>query len=84
EIQDHLLEEQKLLNQRMTDISRITGIPLVATNNVRYLYEEDAPVLDVLRCIDEGKTMEDPDRPAYPTNQYYLKNAEEMNELFIF
>ncbi|MFT9848316.1 DNA polymerase III subunit alpha [Aneurinibacillus sp. REN35] len=84
EIQDHLLEEQKIVNQRMTDISRMTGIGLVATNNVRYLYETDAPVLDVLRCIGEGKTMEDAERPVYTTREYYLKNADEMSELFIF
>jgi DNA polymerase-3 subunit alpha len=84
EIQDHLLEEQKRINQRTVDLSRMTGIPLVATNNVRYLQESDADVLDVLLCIRDGKTIEDADRVKYRTREYYLKSAAEMNELFIF
>ncbi|MED0706126.1 DNA polymerase III subunit alpha [Aneurinibacillus aneurinilyticus] len=84
EIQDHLLEEQKVVNQRTTDMGRMLGLPLVATNNVRYLKEEDASVFDVLLCIREGKTIEDTERTKYPTHEYYLKSAKEMNELFIF
>jgi DNA polymerase-3 subunit alpha len=84
EIQDHLLEEQKIINQRTVDVSRMTNIPLVATNNVRYLQEEDAEVFDVLLCIGEGKTVDDTERTVFKTREYYLKNEEEMNELFIF
>lgn len=84
EIQDHLQEEQKIINQRTNDVSRMTGIPLVATNAVRYLRESDAPVFDVLLAIGEGKTVEDTDRTVYPTREYYLKSPEEMSELFIF
>lgn len=83
EIQDHLLEEQRLVNQRTVDLSRATGIPLVATNNVRYLREEDADILDILLCIGEGKKIDDTER-TYQTKEYYLKSAEEMSERFIF
>ena len=84
EIQDHLLEEQKTLNYRLTELSRTTGIPLVATNAVRYVDPDDAAAFDVLLCIGQGKTVADDGRERYLTREYYLKSAEEMSELFVF
>lgn len=82
ELQDHgLLEQRKLLSQ-LVDISRETGVPLVATNDVHYVDREDAAVQDVLMCIGMGKTVDDPNRFKYTTDQLYLKTAEEMAALF--
>ncbi|HZG83589.1 DNA polymerase III subunit alpha [Paenibacillus sp.] len=82
ELQDHgLLEQRKLLSQ-LVDISREKGVPLVATNDVHYAVREDAAVQDVLMCIGMGKTVDDPQRFRYTTDQLYLKNADEMSALF--
>ncbi len=84
ELQDHgLLEQRKLLSQ-LVDISREKGIELVATNDVHYVVREDAAVQDVLMCIGMGKTVDDPQRFKYTTDQLYLKSADEMSALFAY
>lgn len=82
ELQDHGMEEQKHVNEMLIKLSRETGIPLVATNDVHYLRKEDALVHDVLLCIQTGKTIHDEDRMKFPTNEFYLKSYDEMLELF--
>ncbi len=82
ELQDHGLFEQKKVNRRLIELSRETGIPLVATNDVHYLQAEDQTVQDTLICIGTGKTVEDEDRLKMQTNQMYLKSGEEMAVLF--
>jgi DNA polymerase-3 subunit alpha len=82
ELQDHGLEEQKQINEMLIKMSRETGIPLVATNDVHYLKREDALVHDVLLCIQTGKTIDDEDRMKFPTNEFYLKSYDEMLDLF--
>src|SRR5690606_13085227 len=74
--------EQKKVMQALIELSRSTQIPLIATNDVHYTVREDAAVQDVLVCIGTGKTIEDEDRLKFPTDQLYLKSAEEMESLF--
>jgi DNA polymerase III subunit alpha len=82
ELQDHgLLEQRKLLSQ-LVEISRESGVPLAATNDVHYVEQEDAAVQDILMCIGMGKTVNDPSRFRYNTDQLYMKSAEEMAALF--
>ncbi|MDR2784209.1 MAG: PHP domain-containing protein, partial [Treponema sp.] len=47
ELQDHGLEEQKKANAALIDIAKHTGIPLVVTNDIHYLEENDAEVQDI-------------------------------------
>lgn len=82
ELQDHGLIEQKKVNQQMIRLSQDTGIPLVATNDVHYVQEEDHAVQDILICIGTGKTVEDEERLRFHSSQLYLKSAEEMGRLF--
>ncbi len=84
ELQDHGLDEQKLVNQGLMRISRETGIPLVATNDVHYLTREDAEVQDILMCVQTGHTVNDADRMRFTGSEYYLKSADEMEKLFAF
>ena len=82
ELQDHGLAEQREVNQKLIQISKETGIPLVATNDVHYINQEDYIVHDVLLCIQTGKTIDEEDRMQFPTNEFYLKSYEEMKSNF--
>jgi len=84
EIQDHGILDQKKINSDLIALSNETGIPLVATNDVHYILKEDAPVHDALLCIQTGKTLEDESRLKFPTDEFYLKSAEEMQSLFSY
>ncbi|MDR6879156.1 DNA polymerase III subunit alpha [Bacillus sp. 3255] len=83
EIQDHGMIEQKKVMVAMIELSKQTGIPLIATNDVHYVTEPDHVVQDVLICIGTGKTVEDTDRLKMGTSQMYLKSEEEMRRLFV-
>lgn len=82
EIQDHGLKEQKLVNPELVNLSRETGIPLVATNDVHYILKSDADFHDAMLCIQTGKTVKDEDRLKFDTSEFYLKSEEEMRRLF--
>jgi DNA polymerase-3 subunit alpha len=82
ELQDHGLMEQKTVNQDLVEISKETGISLVATNDLHYLTQDDAEAHDVLLCIQTAKHIDDLDRMRFPSDQFYLKSAQEMGELF--
>jgi DNA polymerase III subunit alpha len=78
EIQDHGIPEQRDVARALVEISRRTGIPLVVTNDCHYLTREDFRAHDVLLCIGTGKTVHDTQRLRYPSDQLYVKSAEEM------
>ncbi len=59
-----------------------SGAPLVATNDVRFLKQEDFEAHETRVCIGEGRTLDDPRRPRTYSDQQYLKTPEEMAELF--
>lgn len=82
EIQYQQLADQRNLNKMLAKLASECNVPLVATNDVHYLKKEDAEVHDVLLCIQTGKTVEDTDRMKFPTSEFYLKTATEMEEIF--
>lgn len=82
ELQDHGLVEQKRVNHDLIRLSRETGIPLVATNDVHYTKKMDAEAHDILLCIQTGKNQDDKDRMKFPNDAFYLKSEEEMLKLF--
>ncbi|KMT21065.1 DNA polymerase III subunit alpha [Clostridium cylindrosporum DSM 605] len=82
ELQDHGMEEQKKVNKILIKLSQETGIPLVATNDVHYIEKDDSKAHEILVCIQTGKTIDDPDRLEFESNEFYLKSEEEMRSLF--
>lgn len=82
EIQDHNLPEQREVNAALVKLSKETGIPLVTTNDVHYVNKEDSKIHDVLMCIQMGKTVNDPNRMRFGSDEFYLKSRDEMEELF--
>ena len=82
ELQDHGMKEQQKVNQLTLRLADELNIPLVVTNDVHYIKDEDANPHEVLLCIQTGKTMQDEDRMVYEGGQFYLKSPEEMYILF--
>jgi DNA polymerase-3 subunit alpha len=82
EMQDHGIPEQRLANEVLRRISRRTGIPLVVSNDCHYLRKDDAFAHDVLLCIGTQKTFSDPDRMKYASDNFYMKSASEMHDIF--
>ncbi len=82
ELQDHGIPEQRQVNQALLRMSKELSLPLVATNDVHYTYEEDAKPHDILLCLQTGKRLSDEDRMRYEGGQYYVKSKEEMASLF--
>ena len=82
EVQDHGLDGEKRIRKPLFELSKRTGIPLVATNDVHYLLPQDYKAHDTLICIGTGKTLRDPQRLRYQADSYYLRPASEMWELF--
>ncbi len=82
ELQDHGIAEQQPVNQGVMRIARETGLPMVVTNDAHYLRKEDARMQDVLLCVQTGKTVDDPNRMKFQTDEFYLKGEDELRELF--
>ncbi|MCH4888967.1 DNA polymerase III subunit alpha [Acidaminobacter sp. JC074] len=82
ELQDHGMMEQKAVNMHLIRLSKDIDVPLVATNDVHYLQKTDAAVHDVLLCIQTGKNISDSKRMKFPSDEFYLKSAQEMKALF--
>ncbi len=82
EIQDHGLDEQKRTNPMLVKLAHEIGAGLVATNDSHYIEKSDAPYQDVLMCIQMGKTVDDPDRMKFGSDEFYLKSGVQMQELF--
>ena len=82
ELQDHGIEEQRPVNQGIMRLARETGLPLVVTNDAHYLRREDAKMQDVLLCIQTGKTVDEPNRMKFQTEEFYVKSEEELRWLF--
>jgi DNA polymerase-3 subunit alpha len=82
ELQNHKIPEQVQVNQNLVKLSKKLNIELVATNDVHYIYEDDAKTQDVLMCLQMGKQLDDPNRLRFPTNEFYLKTYEQMKQVF--
>ncbi len=82
EIQNHGLDEEQKVVKNLIEFSKSLEIPVVATNDVHYLAVDDSKAHEMLFCIAEGKTVNDNSRTTFNSNQYHLRTAAEMWELF--
>ena len=82
EVQDHGVEIQKKVNEGLFQLAEELNIGLVATNDAHYLTRKDARIQDVLMSIQMGKTVDDPTRMKFETEEFYIKDADEMAALF--
>jgi DNA polymerase-3 subunit alpha len=82
EMQYQGIEEQLVVNNGLLPIARELGLPLVATNDVHYLRQDDHRPHDILLCIGTGKTVNDRERLRYHGDQFFLKTPDEMAAIF--
>jgi len=82
EVQANGLPDQEKVNAGIIEISRKTGIPIIATNDCHYLERKDARAHEILMCVGQKTTINDSKRMQHPTDAYYLRSPEEMAELF--
>lgn len=84
EISFHGLEQERIINKYLIDLGEKLTIPIVATNNVHYLEQGQAPFQNIANIIANQSTRESFHHPPLPNNQYYLKSGQEMRDLFSF
>jgi DNA polymerase III subunit alpha len=82
ELQDHGMADQKKINVGVLELNRRMGIPVIATNDVHYVRREQAEAQEILLCIQTNTTLDDPNRMKLETQNFYLRSAQEMAELF--
>ncbi len=75
-------ENQVAVNQGLVQISRETGIPLVAAVDVHYVKKEHAEVQDILLCIRDNKKVSDHERFSMMSLDLSFRSPEEMAEIF--
>ena len=82
EIQDHGIPEERRVLPLLVKLADEIGVEIAATNDVHYLKKEDAEMHDVLLCIQTKKTLDDPKRMKFDTDEFYFKSGDEMAALF--
>lgn len=66
----------------LLEASKTLGVPVVASNDVHYMTQDDQVAQEVLICIGTNKTLSDESRFRLGTDEFYLKKPEQMQELF--
>ncbi len=82
EVQANGVPEQETVNAGIIEISKKTGIPIIATNDCHYLERRDARAHEILMCVGMKTTVNDAKRMHHPTDAYYLRSPQEMEVLF--
>ncbi len=82
ELQDHGIDEQRRILPELERIANEIGVGMVATNDCHYIEQSDSKIHSVLLCIQTNRTLDDPDRMEFQTDEFYLKTEEEMTALF--
>lgn len=75
-------EGEETFNQFALMAAGQRGLPVVASNDVRFLSPSDFSAHEARVCISTGRVLDDPKRPREYSDQQYLKSAEEMCALF--
>ena len=82
ELMDHGIEIERRVKQDLLRLAKEIGAPLLATNDLHYVKQEDAASQEALLCINSGSTLADPDRFRFEGTGYYVKSAQEMRRLW--
>jgi DNA polymerase-3 subunit alpha len=82
EIMDHGLGIERRIMSDLLRLAKELDLPLVATNDLHYTHARDAASHAALLCVQSGSTLDDPNRFKFDADEFYLKSAEQMRQLF--
>ncbi len=84
EIQNHFIDDEEPVRQALIQLSAEYGLPLVATADNHYVYQEQAPLHELWLCMQTGDKLSNPAPPRFKFDGhgYHLASAEEMLALF--
>ncbi|MEB2288220.1 MAG: DNA polymerase III subunit alpha [Anaerolineae bacterium] len=82
ELQHHHIEQLHVLNRWLLERQGYGQVPLVATNDVHYVLEEDYDAHDTLLCIQTGNVKAERNRLRFESQTFHLRTAQEMWRLF--
>ncbi len=82
EVQANGLDHQRVANAGLLEIHKKLGIPMAGTNDCHYLKKDDARPHELMLCLQTGKTLSDPNRMKFDTDQLYVKSTEEIAPAF--
>jgi DNA polymerase-3 subunit alpha len=82
EVMDHNISIESRVMTDLLKLGSELNLPLLATNDLHYTRKEDAAAHAVLLCVQSGSTLADPKRFKFENDEFYLKTADQMRELF--
>ncbi len=82
ELQPNRLEKQEILNPILAQLAKDCGVPIVATNDCHYVDRSEAHAHEVLMCMGQGRTLDDPKRMKHECDEFFIKRPDEMAPYF--
>jgi DNA polymerase-3 subunit alpha len=82
EIMDHGLDIERRTMKELIQLARELDLPLVASNDLHYTHSHDATAHAALLCVQSASTLDDPKRFKFGSDEFYLKSAAEMRNIF--
>ena len=82
ELMDHGLDIERRVKDGLLQLSKELGIPLLATNDLHYVYASDARHHEAILSVGSGGTLADPKRFKFDSDEFYLKDAATMRHIF--
>lgn len=79
---DHGLEIERKVKADLLRLAKDLNLPLVATNDLHYTHQHDHKAHGALLCVQSNSTLDDPNRFKFDSEEFYLKSAAEMRDLF--
>ncbi|MGE4657454.1 MAG: DNA polymerase III subunit alpha, partial [Gammaproteobacteria bacterium] len=74
--------QESIYLERAVNLAAEQGIPVVATNDVRFLVREEYEIHEARVCIQEGRTLDEVGRPRDYSEHQYFKSTQEMEAIF--
>nr|WP_269777424.1 DNA polymerase III subunit alpha [Mycetocola zhujimingii] len=82
EVMDHGIDVERRTMSDLFKLAKELDLPLLATNDLHYTHAHDAKAHAALLCVQSGSTLGDPNRFKFDADEFYLKSAEQMRQLF--
>ncbi|MFZ6181434.1 DNA polymerase III subunit alpha [Nannocystis pusilla] len=82
ELQPNGMADQERVNAALAQLSIDCGVPLVATNDCHYVNQDEAHAHEVLMCMGQGRTLDDPKRMKHECDAFFIKTPDQMLSYF--